>query len=48
VRAVTNRTQPPNHVWRAARYALPGIVAHDSAVQGGALLEVPDFGDPPA
>jgi hypothetical protein len=47
VRAVTNRTQPPNHVWRAARYSLPGVVAHQSAQQGGVLLEVPDFGDPP-
>lgn len=39
---------PPNNVWMAARYAIPGIVAHESACQGGALLEIPDFGDPPA
>jgi len=38
---------PPNHVWAAARYALPGIVAHESAEMGGALLEIPDYGDPP-
>ncbi len=48
VRACVNRAQPPNNVWRAARYALPGIVAHESAVQRGVLLAVPDFGDPPA
>jgi hypothetical protein len=36
-----------NQVWDAARYAVPGILAHESAVRGGELLEVPDFGDPP-
>lgn len=48
VRACVERTIPPNNVWMAARYTAPGIVAHQSAVRGGALLEVPDFGDPPA
>jgi hypothetical protein len=47
VRACADGTTPPNNVWMAARYALPGIVAHESAVRGGELLEVPDFGDPP-
>lgn len=35
---------PPNNVWDAARYTVPGIIAHDSATQGGQLLEIPDFG----
>ncbi len=48
VQACVNRTHPPNNVWLAARYALPGIVAHESAVRGGELLAIPDFGDPPA
>ncbi len=43
---VTGRT-PPNDVWAAARYLVPGLVAHESALQGGALMEVPDFGDGP-
>jgi hypothetical protein len=30
-----------------ARYTLPGIVAHRSALSGGARLPIPDFGDPP-
>src|SRR5947209_4891805 len=47
VRACVEGTMPPNNVWMAARYALPGIVAHESAGRGGELLEVPDFGDPP-
>jgi len=48
VRACAEGVPPPNNVWQAARYGAPGIVAHQSAVQGGRLLEVPDFGDPPA
>jgi predicted dehydrogenase len=37
----------PNNVWQAARYLVPGLVAHESAQRGGEMLEVPDFGDPP-
>ena len=47
VEAVTTGRQPPNNVWMAARYCVPGIVAHESAKQEGVLLEIPDFGDPP-
>jgi len=42
-----NRTLPQNNVWQAARYLLPGLVAHESAKLGGVLMEVPDFGDAP-
>ncbi len=45
VQACVTRKQPPNNVWQAARYTIPGIIAHESATQGGTLLEVPDFGD---
>jgi predicted dehydrogenase len=48
VRACADGVPPPNNVWRAARYTVPGIVAHESAMRGGELLEIPDFGDPPA
>ncbi|MGH2371061.1 MAG: Gfo/Idh/MocA family protein, partial [Chloroflexota bacterium] len=44
VRACVERRQPPNNVWMAARYCVPGLIAHESARQGGALLEIPDFG----
>jgi hypothetical protein len=47
VRACVDRAIPPNNVWAAARYAIPGIVAHESAMRGGELREVPDLGDPP-
>ncbi|HEY0692769.1 MAG TPA: Gfo/Idh/MocA family oxidoreductase [Kribbella sp.] len=48
VRAVADRTIPPVNAWVAARYTLPGIVAHQSALQGGVQLEIPDHGDAPA
>lgn len=48
VRACTTGRLAPNHVWQAARYCAPGIVAHESARQNGAVLSIPDFGDPPA
>lgn len=47
VTAVNSRTLPSVNAWVAARYTLPGIVAHDSARQGRARLEIPDFGDAP-
>jgi predicted dehydrogenase len=47
VRACTNDQTPPNNVWDAARYVLPGLVAHQSALQGGTLLDIPDLGDAP-
>jgi predicted dehydrogenase len=46
VRACACGETPPNNVWAAARYLVPGLVAHESAMQGSILLEVPDFGDP--
>ncbi len=44
--AVVNATLPPNHVWQAARYNAPGIVAHESAKRDGETMKVPDFGWP--
>ncbi len=45
VTACATGSAPPNHVWDAARYVVPGLIAHESAMLGGALLNVPDFGD---
>lgn len=47
VTACVNRQTPANNVWQAARYLIPGLVAHESALAGGQLMEVPDFGDAP-
>ena len=46
-RAVETGTLPPVNAWTAARFTVPGIIAHQSAVQGGVRLPVPDFGDAP-
>ena len=36
----------PTNAWTAARYNLPGLTAHESAMAGGVLMDVPDPGDP--
>ncbi len=48
VTAINTGTVPPVNAWEAARYTLPGIIAHQSALRGGERLPVPDFGDAPA
>jgi len=45
--AVATHTLPPVNAWEAARYTLPGIVAHQSALQDGKRLAIPDLGDAP-
>ncbi len=46
--AIEREMLPPNHVWQAARYNAPGIVAHESSKKEGERLPIPDFGKPPA
>ena len=48
IRAAVEGALPPNNVWDAARYAMPGIVAHESAKRDGELLEIPDLGGTPS
>ncbi|CAI6050817.1 Gfo/Idh/MocA family protein [Cohnella sp. JJ-181] len=48
VQSVTQMKLPPNHAWNAAKYCVPGIVAHESALRDGEQLPVPDFGEPGA
>ncbi len=38
----------PTNIWAVARFNLPGLIAHQSALAGGIPMEVPDLGDPPA
>ena len=45
VTSCTNGSTPPNNVWQAARYVIPGLIGHESALKGGELLDVPDLGD---
>lgn len=37
--------QPILNAWKAARYTIPGLIAHQSVCRGGETMEVPDFGD---
>jgi predicted dehydrogenase len=48
VTSVNAGALPPVNAWVAARFTLPGIVAHQSARQNGARLPIRDFGDAPA
>jgi len=45
--AVTTGIQPPVNAWRAARFTVPGIIAHESVRRDGERLDVPDFGSAP-
>ena len=38
----------PCNIWAVARYNIPGLIAHQSALQGGVPMDVPDLGEPPA
>mgnify|MGYP004526294363 CR=1 FL=1 len=41
VRAVMTGKLPPNNAWDAAACMIPGIIAHESAMQGGKVLKIP-------
>ena len=43
VRCILDDTKPPIDVDMAIRISLPGIIAHESAVQGGTALEIPEI-----
>ena len=47
-RAVETGKLSPTNIWQVARYNIPGLLAHQSALQGGVAIDVPDLGDPPA
>lgn len=37
----------PTNIWAVARYNLPGLVAHQSALNGSIAIDVPNLGNPP-
>lgn len=43
---MTDKLSPTN-AWQAARYNIPGLTAHECAMQGGATMDIYDCGDPP-
>ena len=47
VSAILENRHPAVNVWEAIAYTAPGIVAHQSALQGGVPLRIPDFGAAP-
>ena len=38
----------PTNIWQVARWNIPGLLAHQSAIQGGKAIDVIDLGDEPA
>lgn len=46
-RAVVAGVQPMVNAWQAARYTLPGVIAHQSMQRGGERLPIHDLGDCP-
>ena len=45
VDAISHDRVPAINVWEAARYMAAGAMAHKSALAGGVVLDVPDWGD---
>jgi hypothetical protein len=48
VDAIAHERTPAINAWEAARYMAAGVMAHQSALRDGELLDVPDWGDAPA
>lgn len=46
-RAVETGKLSPTNIWQVARWNIPGLIAHQSAMQGGVTMDVPDLGNPP-
>ncbi len=46
-RAFATGKLSPTNIWEVARYNIPGLVAHESAMLGGVPMDVPDLGNPP-
>ena len=48
VSACVDQSLPILNAWTAARYTIPGLIAHESALAQGKRLDIPDFGSAPA
>ncbi len=48
VSAILEDRRPAVDVWEAIAYTLPGIVAHQSALRGGEVMKIKDYGKAPA
>lgn len=47
-KAVAEDKLSPTNIWQTARFNIPGLIAHESALRGGVAMDVPDLGDPPS
>ena len=47
-RAMAEDKLSPTNIWQVARFNIPGLTAHKSALAGGVPMDVLDLGDPPA
>ena len=47
-RSVVTGKLSPTNIWQVARFNIPGLVAHESALRGGVVMDVPDLGNAPA
>ncbi len=47
VDAIAPERLPAINIWEAVRYMAAGVIAHQSALRDGELLDVPDWGDAP-
>ena len=47
-KAVAENKLSPTNIWTSARFNIPGLIAHESALKDGLLMDVPDLGDPPS
>ena len=48
MRAYETGKLSPTNIWQTARFNIPGLTAHVSALNGGNAMDVLDLGDPPA
>lgn len=48
VQAILEDRHPSVNIWEAVAYTLPGLVAHESALQGGEVMKIKDYGRAPA
>jgi predicted dehydrogenase len=47
ISAIVEDRHPKVDIWEATAYTLPGIIAHQSALRGGELLKIKDYGKAP-
>ncbi len=47
VSAIAEDRHPTVNIWEAIAYTLPGLVAHQSALKGGEVMKIKDYGKAP-